>query len=86
MKTTIMHKKTGKQGYITSRYIDNKGLRCCKIKMFSGEDITLSEKQFYNLYLIVTSDVNTTTYEDELVADTSNYDGEWLSYSSNNRW
>ena len=53
MQTTIMHKKTGKQGYITSRYIDNKGLRCCKIKMFSGEDITLSEKQFYNLYLIV---------------------------------
>jgi len=27
-----------------------------------------------------------TEYESELMADTSNYDGEWQPYSSNNRW
>ena len=28
---------------------------------------------------------NSTSYEDELVADTSNYEGEWQPYRSNNR-
>lgn len=27
-----------------------------------------------------------TEYENELMADTSNYDGEWQPYKSNNKW
>lgn len=52
---------------------------------------TEAKEIFYKLndcykYEILNDDNDDTSYESELVADTSNYDGEWQPYRSNNRW
>ena len=48
-------------------------------KEYINDKIELADMEYAEIDI-------TTVYESELMADTSNYDGEWQPYSSNNRW
>ena len=45
-----------------------------------------TEENFLSIQSHYFTDEEETSYENELIADTSKYDGEWLSYKSPNRY
>ena len=48
-------------------------------KEYINDKIELADMEYAEIDI-------TTVYESELMSDTSNYEGEWQPYSSNNRW
>jgi hypothetical protein len=52
---------------------------------FQGYEYIGQSNGFY-IYRQETIEQPSTTYEEELVADTSNYEGTWEPYKSRNRW
>ena len=52
---------------------------------YQGYEYVGRSNEFY-VYRQETIEEPSTTYEDELTPDTSNYEGTWEPYRSNNRW